>query len=433
MNIRNLLKNGSVRNAGWLIGGQVMDKILSFLIGILTARYLGPENYGLLHYGTAFTVFFANLCRLGLQSVIIKNFADHPQEEGEAIGTALVLRAVCSVLSAVTIVGFVAIMDREDPLTVLVVALSSMELLFMSLDSFKQWFQSRLQSKFVAIAMVASYLAVSAYRVVLMLTGRGVAWFALSNSVHYLVVAVWLMIAYKKRGGQRLRFSRKKAKQLLTASSSFIISGVMVSICASTDKLMLKQMLDETAVGYYSLAFQLTVTWAFVLQAIIDSVHPAIIQSHGKDPAGYLRKNKQLYAIVFYVAAVACIVISLLAKPLITILYGQAYLGSVTPLRIVVWYTAFAYLGSARDAWIICENQQKYLKHLYISAAAINVVLNLALIPMWGPSGAAWASLITQASTVVVLPLLIKALRPNARMMLDAVLLRGVMPPKNEE
>jgi len=430
--IRNILKSGSARNAGWLIGGQVLDKLLNFLIGILTARYLGSENYGLLHYGTAYTVLFGNLCRLGLQSVIIKDFADHPEEEGEALGTALVLRSICALLSAVTIVGFASIMDRDDPITVLVVALSSLDLLFMSLDSFKQWFQSRLESKFVAMAMTVSYLAVTAYRVILMLTGRDVVLFALSNAVHYLVVAIWLMIAYKKRGGQRLRFSRKKAKQLLSASGSFIISGVMVSICASTDKLMLKQLMDEAAVGYYSLAYQLSSTWIFVLQAIIDSVHPLIIQAHGKDHAGYLRKNRQLYALVFYVAAAVCLVLSLVAKPAITILYGQEYLGAVVPLRIVVWYTAFAYLSSARDAWIICEHQQKYLKYLYFSAAVINVVLNYALIPVLGPSGAALASLLTQASTVVVLPLLIKPLRPNARLMLDAVLLRDVLPKKYE-
>ena len=103
---------------------------------------------------------------------------------------------------------------------------------------------------------------------------------------------------------------------------------------------------------------------------------------------------------------------------------------AVGPLRIVVWYTAFSYLGVARNAWMVCENRQKYLKYLYVSAAALNVVLNLALIPLWGASGAAAASLITQASTTILLPALIRPLRPNTKLMLDAVLLRGVLPEK---
>ena len=169
---------------------------------------------------------------------------------------------------------------------------------------------------------------------------------------------------------------------------------------------------------------------SFILSAIIDSLYPEIVQSFQKDRLRYERKNRQLYAIVFYVSLFVSAMICLVAKPFILILYGETYLPAVGPLRIVVWYTAFSYLGVARNAWMVCENRQKYLKYLYVSAAALNVVLNLALIPSWGASGAAAASLITQASTTILLPALIRPLRPNTKLMLDAVLMRGVLPEK---
>ena len=206
----------------------------------------------------------------------------------------------------------------------------------------------------------------------------------------------------------------------------------MVSIYACTDKLMLKQMLGADAVGHYSLASTVSVSWAFVLAAIIDSLYPEIVQSFQKDRLRYERKNRQLYAIVFYVSLFVSAMICLVAKPFILILYGETYLPAVGPLRVVVWYTAFSYLGVARNAWMVCENRQKYLKYLYVSAAALNVVLNLALIPSWGASGAAAASLITQAATTILLPALIRPLRPNTKLMLDAVLLRGVLPEKQK-
>ncbi len=157
------------------------------------------------------------------------------------------------------------------------------------------------------------------------------------------------------------------------------------------------------------------------------------MQSFRKDRLRYERKNRQLYAIVIYASLFVSALICLIAKPFVVTLYGEKYLAAVMPLRIVVWYTAFSYLGVARNAWMVCENQQKYLKYLYISAAALNVVLNLALIPLWGASGAAAASLITQVSTTILLPALIRPLRPNAKLMLDAVLLRGVLPGKSRE
>ena len=106
---------------------------------------------------------------------------------------------------------------------------------------------------------------------------------------------------------------------------------------------------------------------------------------------------------------------------------------AVTPLRIVVWYVAFSYLGVARDIWIVCERKQKYLKYLYVGSAALNVVLNLILIPIWGISGAALATLMTQFSTIFLFPLFIIDFRPNVRLMLDAIKLKGVFKTGNRE
>ena len=425
-------QNKVVRNAGWIIGGKIANKLLAFVVGIFAARYLGPSNYGLINYAAAYAAFFASLCTLGINSVIVKNFVDHPDQQGETIGTTLLLRAISSLLSALSIIGIVSVVDRGERLTVVVVALYSIGLIFQVFDTLNYWFQARLQSKYSAIAELVSYAAMSVYKIILLALGKSVEWFAVASALDYIVLAVFLLIAYFKNGGTRFRYSLEKAKELLQSSGSFIIAGLMVSIYACTDKLMLKQMLGADAVGHYSLASTVSVSWAFILSAIIDSLYPEIVQSFQKDRLRYERKNRQLYAIVFYVSLFVSAMICLVAKPFILILYGETYLPAVGPLRIVVWYTAFSYLGVARNAWMVCENRQKYLKYLYISAAALNIVLNLALIPPWGASGAAAASLITQISTTVILTAVIKPLRPNCRLMLDAVLLRGVLPERNE-
>lgn len=427
-----LRKNKIVKNAGWIIGGKVANQLLSFVVGIFAARYLGPGNYGLINYAATYATFFASLCTLGINSVIVKNFVDHPEQEGETIGTTLLLRAVSSLLSALTIIGIVSIADSGERSTVVVVALYSIGLVFQIFDTLNYWFQAKLRSKYSAIAEFVSYAVMSAYKIILLALGKSVEWFALANALDYLVLAVFLLTAYFKKGGTRFRYSLKKAKELLQSSHSFITTGLMVAVYAGTDKLMLKHMLGADAVGHYSLASMLGSVWAFVLLAIIDSLYPEIVQSFQKDRMRYERKNRQLYAIVFYASLFVSAAICLVAKPLILIVYGENYLPTVAPLRIVVWYTAFSYLGVARNAWMVCENKQKYLKYLYVGAAVLNVALNLALIPAFGASGAAAASLITQISTTTALPALIRPLRPNTKLMLDAVLLRGVLPAKTK-
>ena len=421
-----LLKSKEFKNASWLIAGRIIQMVLSFIVSVFTARYLGPANYGVINYAGAYVAFFTSLCTLGINSIIIKDFVDAPKEQGTAIGSTLLLRAVSSVLSVITIVGIVSIIDRGESVTVAVAALCSVALIFQVFDTINYWFQSRYQSKVTAIATLIAYIAVSVYKIVLLIFHKDVIWFAFANSIDYIFLAIVLIIAYKMYSGPKLSFSWGKGKYLLSKSYHYILSGMMVAIYGQTDKLMLKQMLDETSVGYYSLASSINLMWVFVLQAIIDSMYPTIMNLYKGEKAQFEKKNRQLYAIVIYISIFVAIMIILFGKFAIAILYGDAYLPAAEPLKIITWYTIFSYLGVARNAWIVCEDKQKYLKYMYLSAAIINIILNYVMIPVWGASGAAAASLITQICTSIILPCFIRELRPNVRLMLQAFFLRNI-------
>lgn len=407
-----------------------MQMILTCIVGIISARYLGPGNYGLISYGQAFASFFAAFCTLGIHAVIIKDFVDHPNEQGIAIGTTLVLRGLSSFLSAIMIVGVVSIVDAGERETIIVVALCSVYLVFQIFDTFNYWFQARYQSKITSIATLFAYSIVSLYKIILLINNKSVKWFAFSTALDYFVIGVFLCFAYKHYNGPKLQFSFEKAKALLGKSYQYILSSMMVTIYGQTDKLMLKQMLNETEVGYYSVATSLCTIWIFVLQAIIDSLYPTILNLFAIDKDAFARKNRQLYSIVFYVSCTVSILFTLFAGIGIRLMYGPNYLGAVNPLRIVTWYTAFSYLGVARNAWIVYNNKQKYLKYMYGGAACINVMLNAVLIPIMGASGAALASLITQIFTSIILPYMFKEMRENAKMMIDAILLKDFLRRK---
>lgn len=422
----NFLKSKESKNAMWLIGGRVAQMVLSLFVGVLSARYLGPANYGLINYASSLVSFCMSFCTLGINSIIIKDFFDHPDEQGTAIGTTLVMRLISSFCSAILIVSISFVLDYGEWETILIVILCTISLYFHVFDTIKYWFQHKYKSNITAIAIFLAYVAISIYKVVLLILNKSVFWFAFASSVDYIALAALLLIFYKKHGGPKLKFSWKKGKSLLAVSYHYILSGLMVSIYGKTDKLMLKHMLDEAEVGYYSTAVAICSMWTFVLSAIIDAMYPTIIQSFKENKEVFDKKNRQLYAIVFYVSAFVSLMFVIFGKFGIGLLYGKAYLPAALPLSVVTWYTAFSYFGVARDAWIVCNQKQKYLKYMYVFAAAINIGLNVIFIPMWGAAGAAFASLITEISTSILLPLCIKEIRPNAKLMLEAIMLKEV-------
>lgn len=200
----------------------------------------------------------------------------------------------------------------------------------------------------------------------------------------------------------------------------------MVVIYSKADTIILGNIIDETNVGYYSAATTLCNAWPFVLTAIIDSASPIIVETFKKNKEEYEKKIKQLYAAVFYISVFAAIGITLLSGFIINILYGPEYINAIAPLRIVCWSTIFSYLGVARTPWMQCENKLKYEATLSFLGAVVNVVLNIIFIKLYGIIGAAIALLLTQFLTNIVFVYLIKEIRHNAELVLNAIILNDV-------
>lgn len=76
--IKKLLENRTIKNAGYLIVGRIVQMAFGLIVGLITARYLGPANYGLINYANAYIVFFTSVCTLGINSVLVKELVDHP-------------------------------------------------------------------------------------------------------------------------------------------------------------------------------------------------------------------------------------------------------------------------------------------------------------------------------------------------------------------
>ena len=422
-------KNRVLKNASWIIGIQVVKSLLGLVISMLTARFLGPSNFGLINYAASIVAFVSPIMYLGLTGVLVQEIVNRPENEGKILGTAISLSFFSSLLCIGGVVAFVSIANRGERDTIIVCALYSILLIFQSLEMIVYWFQAKLLSKYSSLVSLIAYLIVSAYKIFLLAAKKSIYWFAVSNALDYMIIAVCLLIVYRKLGGQRLRFSFADAKRMLSKSRYYIISNMMITIFAQTDRIMLKLMIDDAATGYYSAAVTCAGMTGFIFSAIIDSFRPMIFDNKKTDERQYENNICRLYSIIIYLSLLQSVVITVFSKLIIHILYGSAYDPSINALRLIVWYTTFSYLGSVRNIWILAEDKQKYLWIINLSGAAANVLLNYFLIPVMGIMGAALASLITQIFTNVIIGFIIKPIRYNNTLMfraLNPVYLKGI-------
>lgn len=416
-----MLKNSALKNASWIIVCRVMQSLISLVIGMITARYLGPSNYGVISYVSSVVAFALPIMQLGLNQTLVKEFVQNPEQEGKILGTALVINILSAVMSMAGSVAFVAFVNAGEKETLIVCALYSLTLLFQATEMTQYWFQSKLLSKYPSIAMLVAYVLVALYKIYLLVSQKSVVWFALSHVLECFLISVILMVIYIKLGNQRLSLSWRFGREMLSRSKYYIIPSLMVMIFQHTDRIMIKLMMGEAETGFYSAAMTCIGISGFVFSAVIDSARPIILEAKQKNAESYEKKVTQLYSIITCISLAQSVVMTLLAKPLVLFLYGEAYSPTASILCVAVWYVTFSYYGSVRNVWILAEGKQKYLFAINVSGAVANVLLNLALIPLWGGVGAAVASLVTQFFTNVIIGFIFKPIRHNNYLMLRSL------------
>lgn len=416
------LKNNRIlKNASWIIACKVIQALISLLIGTLTARFLGPSNFGLINYAASLVAFVLPIMQLGLRSIMVHEFVNRPTEEGKILGTSLGMCLISAVACIIGVTSFAMIANRGEKITIIVCFLYSLCLIFQAIEMAEYWFQAKLLSKYSSIAILIAYVIVSLFRTFLLVAGKDIYWFTIAYVIDYCVIGALLLFFYKKKGGERLSFSFELAKAMLNKSRFYIVSTMMTTIFQQTDKIMLKLMLNEAQTGFYSVAVTVTGMSSFIFIAVIDSVRPTILENKKEQSEHYERNLSLLYSVITYMSLLQSIAFTLLASPIVNILYGADYAPSIPLLRITVWYVTFSYFGMIRNIWILAEQKQKYLWIINLSGALMNVALNAVLIPLIGASGAAVASLVTQFFTNVIVNYIIRPVRYNNKLMLKGL------------
>lgn len=416
-----MFRNKVIKNASWIIACKIVQSILGLIISMLTARYLGPSNFGLINYASSIVAFVAPIMYLGLTGVLVQEIINNPQREGETLGTAILMSFVSSIFCIAGIAAFVSVANYGEQETMAVCVLYSILLVFQSVEMITYWFQAKLKSKYPSIVSLCAYVIISVYKIYLLASGKSIRWFALSNALDYMIIAFALIIVYYKIGNQKLSFSWNTAKSMFSKSRYYIVSNMMIAIFSQTDRIMLKIMVNDAATGYYSAAVTCAGMSGFIFSAIIDSFRPVIFDSKKTNECLYEKNLCRLYSIVIYMSLLQSVVVTILAEYIIQILYGSEFFLSIAALRVVVWYTTFSYLGAIRNIWILAENKQKYLWIINLSGALANIILNCFFIPVIGVVGAAVASLITQIFTNVIIGFILKPIRKNNKIMLKSL------------
>ena len=400
-----------IGNISWVLFGNIFHAILQFVLNIIAARVFTEYDYGLINYSISIVALFSAVGTLGFNGVITKKISEDPNKAGDFLWSSVLTRILFSIplLLITLIIGVIKAPNDINLHTILFC--QALTILFSSGDLFTYWFRFKYKANLVAILRFVAFLIMAIWRLFALLIFKSAIAYVIGTSLEVACFAFLLIIMYIKLNHPKLHFKLNTVKSMMQMSYPFIFSALLATIYGQTDKIMLESMVDIESVAYYSVSLTLAGAISIIPQAIIEGFRPEIMMHKNQNEDMYKRRFRQLYSLVFWICIAYCIFVTIFAKQVVYLLYGERYLESVKALSLIVWYTSFSYFGAVNNIYMVVENKIKWVQITTLFGAVINILLNLILIPILSIEGAALASLITQFFINFGLLYLIKPLR----------------------
>jgi O-antigen/teichoic acid export membrane protein len=420
---REYLQN-VIGNTGWQFADQVLRMGVGLVIWIWLARYLGPEQFGILNFALAFVSLFTPLASLGLDDIVVRNLVRDPASGNETLGSAFLLKLIGGLASLIAAVIAIVVLRAGDRLTQGMVAIIAVGAAFQAFQAIEFWFNSQVQAKYVVIAKNVAFLSCAVVKIILILVGATVLAFAWIATVEVIAGAAALTAAYRW-GGNRIgewRSSQATAKALLKDSWPLIFSSIAIIIYLRIDQVMLGEMVGSKEVGIYSVAVRMAEVWFFIPSAIYWSVLPSLVVAKETSDALFNERLQKYYNLMALMAYAIAIPVTLLANWLVVFLFGAPYGKASIILIVLIWANLFIYLEYARFAFFNVMNWNRIYFVTLALGAALNVILNLFLIPRYGGLGAAIASCISYWFAAHGACFLYKPLRETGFMLTKAMI-----------
>ena len=410
-----------IGNAGWLLVDKIIRLGLGLFVGTWIARYLGPKQFGLLSFATAFVTLFGALATLGLDGIVIRELVKGPTRNHEILGTAFTLKLTGGAITVMITLLSIFLVRGKETLILWLVGLSASVLIFQSVNVIDFYFQANVQSRYTVYAANLAFILITMTKVALLLLAAPLIAFAWAALGEAALTAAFLLVIYRANCHDvtTWRYDGSVARQLLKDSWPLLLAGLAVMVYMRLDVVMLQQMAGDREVGVYAAATRISEVWYFLPALLVASVAPSLIKCHRTDPDLFTVRFRRLYFVLVWLAVGLSVPLSLASGWIIRVLYGVQFNGAAPVLAIHFWASVAVFLGVASSQYLLVEQLQTISFYRTLIGVICNIILNLVLIPRFGATGAALATVVSYSIATVSI-VLFKSTRAHSLHMLMA-------------
>ncbi|MET2847617.1 flippase [Vibrio owensii] len=411
------------RNALSLMLEKVLLLGLGFLFTMLLARSWSPEVLGEFQYLIALVALLAPFSALGLNSLVSRELVLKRDGTGQILGTALTLRVMGAAISGLVMAVVGLFLVAPEHQTAFFILLGAQ--LAHGFSVFDFYFESRVQSWVSALLRTCNGFLFMGLKLGWVWWQGSLTGVLMITAVEWLILAIGWFLVFRltEKKFFKLSFCFEQAKALLSRAGWLVLSGIAAVVYLKIDIVMLGSLASKAEVAGYSLAARLSEVWYIFPGILAATWFPSLIKAHKEDHPAYLKRLQKLCDLLAWCAITIAIIMTLIAKPLMGLVFGDVYYEAGGILQIHIWAAVFIFMRALFSKWILVEDITKYSLITHGAGAIMNLVLNLWWIPLWGGQGAAMATLVSYATASFFALLPFRKTRPFAVLMAKSLIL----------
>lgn len=395
------LASVAARGAAWSGLGTIVLRLSGLVVGIILARILTPEQFGV--YAVALTVqaILMTVADLGLSADLIRS--DDPHRIAPTVATlGLVSGGLLTVGAVITSGGLADLLGSPEAAPAIAVLSFTLLLGGITVVPFAM-LQRRFQQRELFLVGAVDFTVSTTVTLLLVMAGFGVMGLAIGRVAAQVVSTVLQFALARVR--PRFGIDRTVVRPVLAFGLPIAAANLLSWALLNVDNIILARVVGATALGYYVLAFNISNWPMSALGQVVRSISlPYFSRSAGAD-SGLVG----LVALAWAGALPAGAVLAVLAAPLIEVVYGAKWLPAAPVLAALGVYGSLRVVFDAFAGFLYSRGRSRPVLWIQIVSLIALIGAMIAATTAWGIAGAAWSHVLV--AVAIVLPAYLLALR----------------------
>jgi O-antigen/teichoic acid export membrane protein len=394
-----------VKDSVRVFGGQVAMTGIGMLTGIITARWLGPNDRGLFQLLTLLPMTLSNFVKLGIPQASVY----YMRRKG-ASASAVASNSLWFAFTTGTALAVVCWVFRDWLLVKVLqscpasLVAPTLALIPFALLQFYLLGVAQAQERFHEYnirQIVPNLLSLAGMFVVLVVLHMGLVGAVLTQAAIVVFMSLWLTVRVHREAPLHARVDGDLLRGMLGFGSKSYVQTLAATLHLRIDQYLIAYLLKSPGeVAYYAIGVNLVSLLLKIPDATGTVLFPRLAASEQSDAhAATVRVCRN----TLFLTALGVVVLAVAGPLGIPILYGHKFDRAIRPMLILLPGALMMALYQILTRSFTSHAKQEINIAAAVTALCLNVGLNLVLIPRFGIEGAALANGISYGTAAMIL------------------------------